>query len=33
MKANMVNPTFTRGKVLRAVKNPKKTLRILLKRK
>jgi magnesium-protoporphyrin IX monomethyl ester (oxidative) cyclase len=31
MKANMVNPTFTRGKVLRAVKNPKKTLKILLK--
>ena len=33
MKANMVNPTFTRGKVLRAVKNPKKTLKILLKMK
>ncbi len=33
MKANMVNPTFTRGKVLRAVRNPKKTLKILLKRK
>ena len=31
MKANLVNPTFTRGKVLRAVKNPKKTLKILLK--
>jgi anaerobic magnesium-protoporphyrin IX monomethyl ester cyclase len=33
MKANMVNPTFTRGKVLRAVKNPKKTFKILLKMK
>jgi magnesium-protoporphyrin IX monomethyl ester (oxidative) cyclase len=33
MKANMVNPTFTKGKVLRAIKHPVKTARMLLKRK
>ncbi len=33
MKANLVNPTFTRGKVLRAIRNPKKTAKLLLKRK
>jgi len=33
MKANMVNPTFTKGKVLRAMKHPVKTARMLLKRK
>ena len=33
MKANMVNPTFTRGKVLRAMKHPLKTTKLLLKKK
>jgi anaerobic magnesium-protoporphyrin IX monomethyl ester cyclase len=33
MKANLVNPTFTRSKVLRAMKHPFKTTKILLKRK
>ena len=33
MRANMVNPTFTKGKVLRALKHPVKTARIILKRK
>jgi magnesium-protoporphyrin IX monomethyl ester (oxidative) cyclase len=32
-KANMVNPTFTKGKVLRALKHPVKTARIILKSK
>ncbi len=32
MKANLVNPTFTRSKIIRAVKNPKKTLKVLLKK-
>jgi magnesium-protoporphyrin IX monomethyl ester (oxidative) cyclase len=32
-RANLVNPTFTRYKVLRAIKNPKKTVKILLKKK
>jgi radical SAM superfamily enzyme YgiQ (UPF0313 family) len=32
-KANLVNPTFTYDKVVRAVKNPKKTLKVLLKLK
>jgi magnesium-protoporphyrin IX monomethyl ester (oxidative) cyclase len=32
-RANLVNPTFTRYKILRAIKNPKKTLKILLKMK
>ena len=32
-KANLVNPTFTRGKVLRAMKHPVKTAKILLKKK
>ncbi len=31
MRANMVNPTFTRSKVLRAIRNPRKTLKMLLK--
>ena len=30
-KANLVNPTFTRYKVLRAIRNPLKTIKILLK--
>jgi radical SAM superfamily enzyme YgiQ (UPF0313 family) len=33
IKANMANPTFTRYKVLRAMRNPKKTIKILLKMK
>ncbi len=32
-KANMVNPTFTKTKVLRAMKHPVKTVKMLLKRK
>lgn len=32
-RANLVNPTFTRYKVLRAIRNPRKTLKLLLKRK
>ena len=32
-RANLVNPTFTRSKILRAIRNPKKTAKILLKRK
>ena len=32
-RANLVNPTFTRYKILRAIRNPKKTVKILLKRK
>ena len=32
-RANLVNPTFTRYKVLRAIRNPRKTLKMLLKRK
>ena len=32
MKANMVNPTFTRGKVLRAMKHPLKLQRYYSKR-
>lgn len=32
-RANLVNPTFTRYKVLRAIQNPKKTIKMLLKRK
>ena len=31
-KANLVNPTFTRGKVLRAMKHPLKTTKMLLKK-
>jgi anaerobic magnesium-protoporphyrin IX monomethyl ester cyclase len=31
MRANRANPTFTRAKILRAVKNPRKTLKVLLK--
>ena len=30
-KANMANPTFTKDKVVRAIRNPKKTVKILLK--
>jgi anaerobic magnesium-protoporphyrin IX monomethyl ester cyclase len=33
MKANLVNPMFTRGKVLRAMKHPLKTTKMLLKKK
>lgn len=33
MRANLVNPAFTRGKLLRAFKNPKRTLQMLLKKK
>jgi anaerobic magnesium-protoporphyrin IX monomethyl ester cyclase len=29
-RANMVNPTFTRDKILRAVRNPRKTVKMLL---
>ena len=32
-RANLVNPTFTRYKVLRAMRHPIRTLRLLLKRK
>jgi magnesium-protoporphyrin IX monomethyl ester (oxidative) cyclase len=32
-KANLVNPTFTRTKALRAIRNPKKTIKFLLKKK
>ena len=32
-KANLVNPTFTRYKIFRAIRNPKKTVKILLKKK
>ena len=32
-RANLVNPTFTRYKILRAIRNPKKTAKLLLKRK
>ncbi len=30
-RANLVNPTFTRYKILRAIQNPKKTIKLLLK--
>jgi radical SAM superfamily enzyme YgiQ (UPF0313 family) len=33
MRANMVNPTFTRGKILRAMRHPVKTTKMLLKKK
>ena len=33
MKANLVNPTFTKSKVLRAMKHPLKTTKMLLKKK
>jgi radical SAM superfamily enzyme YgiQ (UPF0313 family) len=29
-RANLVNPTFTREKVLEAIRNPKKAIRVLL---
>jgi anaerobic magnesium-protoporphyrin IX monomethyl ester cyclase len=32
-KANLVNPTFTHDKIVRAIRNPKKTLKMLLKLK
>jgi len=31
-RANLVNPTFTRDKILRAIRNPKKTVKLLTKR-
>ena len=31
--ANMVNPTFTRGKLIKAIRNPKKAVKMLLGRK
>jgi len=31
MRANMANPTFTRGKILRAIRHPNKTIKTLLK--
>ncbi len=31
MRANMANPTFTRAKIARAIRHPKKTAKILLK--
>ncbi len=33
MKANMANPTFTKAKIARALRHPKKTAKILLKMK
>ena len=32
MQANLVNPTLTRDKILRAIKNPKRTVKTLLKK-
>jgi len=32
-RANLVNPTFTRDKVLRAIRNPRKTIKVLLEKK
>jgi magnesium-protoporphyrin IX monomethyl ester (oxidative) cyclase len=32
-RANLVNPTFTRDKMLRAVRNPRKTIKLLLGKK
>jgi radical SAM superfamily enzyme YgiQ (UPF0313 family) len=32
-RANLVNPTFTRGKMLRAIRNPRKTIKLLLGKK
>jgi hypothetical protein len=32
-RANLVNPTYTRDRVLRAVRNPRKALRVLLGKK
>lgn len=32
-RANLVNPAFTRGKLIRAMKNPRRTIQKLLKRK
>jgi anaerobic magnesium-protoporphyrin IX monomethyl ester cyclase len=32
-KANLVNPTFTRGKVARALRHPTRTVKLLLKKK
>jgi radical SAM superfamily enzyme YgiQ (UPF0313 family) len=29
-RANLVNPTFTRDKVIRAIRNPKKAIKVLL---
>lgn len=33
MRANMVNPTFTKGKLLRVMRNPRKAMEMLLKKK
>ena len=33
MRANLVNPTFTRGKLVRAIKNPKRTLQMIFRGK
>jgi anaerobic magnesium-protoporphyrin IX monomethyl ester cyclase len=32
-RANLVNPTFTRDKILRAIRNPRKTIKVLLGKK
>jgi anaerobic magnesium-protoporphyrin IX monomethyl ester cyclase len=32
-RANLVNPTFTRDKLLRAIRNPRKTIKVLLGKK
>jgi anaerobic magnesium-protoporphyrin IX monomethyl ester cyclase len=32
MRANLVNPVFTSGKLLKAIKNPKKAIQVLLRR-
>jgi radical SAM superfamily enzyme YgiQ (UPF0313 family) len=32
-RANLVNPTFTRDKMLRAIRNPRKTIKLLLGKK
>jgi len=31
-RANLVNPTFTRHKILRAIRNPRKTIKMLMKK-
>lgn len=33
IKANMANPTFTKEKIVKAIRNPKKTIKILLRMK
>jgi hypothetical protein len=32
-RANLVNPTFTRDKVVKAIRNPKKAVKVLLRKK